>query len=358
MSSNEGSPRRITLAEVARVAGVSPATVSRSLAGDSQISERTRQRVIRTARELGYVPNAAARSLALRHTAILALLIPDLSDPVYGQVSAGFEQAAAEHRMQVILANTGNEPGQAWKALEAIMAHRPSGIALLGSVLDQDEVIRTLRPTPCVFVHSENLALAGPKADVPIGSIRIDEHDGTRQVVEHLVRQGYRRIGYAAGPELASNIKRRDALLDAAKTTDVEVTVIDGLDEDWLAVDAMARAIIRAGVDAVVCYDDRLALGVMDGLRRHGVGIPDEMGVVGFDDIPFAGLSHPRLTTVAQPSAELGRSAVAMLMDGLTAGRLPPSRVVDVSLVIRDSTPPRGDGLASGPARSRRKRAQ
>src|SRR5690606_39906441 len=138
MNPDESNRRRITCAEVALVAGVSPATVSRSLAGDSQISARTRQRVLKTAQQLGYVPNAAARSLALRHTAILALLIPDLSDPVYGQVSAGFEQLAAEHRMQVILANTGSESGQGWKALEAVMAHRPSGIVLLGSVLDQD----------------------------------------------------------------------------------------------------------------------------------------------------------------------------------------------------------------------------
>src|SRR5690606_5897375 len=135
------------------------------------------------------------------------------------------------------------------------------GIVLLGSVLDQDEVIRTLRPTPCVFVHSENLALAGPKADVPIGSIRVDEYDGMRQVVEHLVERGYRRLAYAAGPDLASNIKRRDALLEEAKAANVEAPVSDAAGAQWLAVDAMARAIVRAGVDAVVCYGDRLALG-------------------------------------------------------------------------------------------------
>lgn len=341
MSRDEPHPHRVTLADVARVAGVSSATVSRSLAGDAQISERTRQRVVRAANQLGYVPNAAARSLALRHTAILALLIPDLSDPLYGQISAGFEQVAAEHRMQVILANTGNEPGHERQSIDAVMTHRPSGICLLGSVLDQDEVLRALGPTPCVFVHSEHLALAGHKSEVPRGSIRVDESGGMRQVVDHLLTRGYRRIAYAAGPDLASDIRRRQALLEAARAADVPATVLDAQGEHWLTVDAMARAAVRAEADVVVCYDDRLALGMTDGLRRHGVNVPGDIGIVGFDDIPFARLAHPRLTTLAQPSAEIGRAAGSMLMEGLAGGTLPESRIIPVELVVRDSTPDR-----------------
>lgn len=353
MSSDEPNRHRVTLADVARVAGVSPATVSRSLAGDGQISERTRQRVVRAATQLGYVPNAAARSLALRQTAILALLIPDLSDPVYGQVSAGFEQVASQHQLQVILANTGTKPAQERETFEAVMAHRPSGITLLGSVLDQDEVRRTLGPTPCVFVHPEKLSLAGHESEPSRGCIRIDETDGMRQVVAHLAERGYRRIAFAAGPNVASNVKRRDALLAEAKSADIDTTVID-TSEHWLSVDAMARAIVRADVQAVVCYDDRLALGVMDGLRRHGVDVPGEIGVVGFDDMPFAGLAHPRLTTVAQPSAEIGRTAATMLKQALTDGAVPDSRLIAVSLVVRDSTPARRRVRARGGRKSAR----
>lgn len=331
--------RRVTIQDVARAAGVSAATVSRALKADTQISSRTRDRVVQLAGQLGYVPNEAARSLVLQHTSIVALIIPDMADPVYGQIATGFEQVISDYDHEVILSSSGNMVDREWAAIEAVVAHRAAGIALLGSILRQDDVLNRVGATPCVFIESENIAYAGYAEDAALGSIRSDDKAGMDQVADHLSERGYRRIAYASGPDVASNLTRRDALERAAKARDIEVAMIDAGPDDWREPTHLVRALLRTRPEAVVCYDDKLALGLMNELRASGVSVPSELAIVGFDDIPFASLMHPRLTTVAQPSLELGREAAQMLIASLNGSGPPESRVLPVDLVVRESTP-------------------
>lgn len=335
--------RRVTLEDVAQVAGVSAATVSRALGDDPRISARTRQIVRRTAEQLRYVPNAAARSLVMRATQTLGLMIPDMTDPLNGQVATAFEQEALARGYVVMVASGFADPDRERAALHVCTTQRAAGIALMGSVLDQQEVIAAAAPDLVVFVGSEHLGLAG-STDLPVGCIRADEASGVEAMVAHLIEGGRRRIGYVNGPQVFSNITRRDATFRAIAAGGIEGRQRHyyGGEDGWLNGTAIATRVAQDKADAVVCYDDKLALSVMDGLRQLGVRVPEDMAVVGFDDIPFAALANPRLTTVAQPSAEMGRRAVQMLLAAIERGSLPASEVHPVRLVIRESSgPPR-----------------
>lgn len=332
--------RHVTLEDVAQVAGVSAATVSRALRNDARISVRTREMVQRTADELHYVPNAGARSLVMRSTRTLGLMIPDMTDPVHGQVATAFEQEALERGYGVIVANGFGDEERERSGLRAFTMQRVDGITLMGSTLDQEEVIATMAPDPVVLVGSENLGGPGADPDLPMGCLRADEASGVEAMVAHLLARGRRRIGYVNGPEVRSNITRRDAMrraLSAAGTAG-PLSQYEGGALGWTRGAAVAALVAQDRPDAVVCFDDRLALAVMDGLRSFGVRVPQDIAVVGFDDIPFAALANPRLSTVAPPSAEMGRRAVQMLMSALEDGALPPSEVLPVRLVVRESS--------------------
>lgn len=332
--------RRITLEDVAKVVGVSAATVSRALRDDARISARTRETVRRTAEQLRYVPNAAARSLVIRTTRTLGLMIPDMNDPSHGQVATAFEQEAVARGYSVIVANGFAQEDRERSGLRAFTTQRVDGIALLGSVLDQDEVLAAVAPDRVVFIGSEHLGLGGAKTDLPVGCLRADEASGVEAMVAHLMARGRRRIGYVNGPQVLSNITRRNATFHALAAGGIKgrQRLYYGGAEGWLNGAAVAARVAQDRPDAVICYDDKLALAVMDGLRGLGVRVPDDIAVVGFDDIPFAALANPRLTTVAQPSAEMGRRAVGMLLGALGSDRLPASEVHPVRLVVRESS--------------------
>ena len=330
--------RRVTIEDVARVAHVSAATVSRALQGNPVISPRTQALVVHAAHRLGYVPNQAARSLVVRSTRTLGLLIPDATDPIHGQVAAGFEQEAGAHGYSVILASGFGEATREQRALRLFTVHRADGIALMGSVLRQRDVRAAARPGHVVFINSEHPGLSGYQGDLPAGCIRADDVSGIEAVVTHLVERGYRRIGYAGGRATASNITRRDAALRALREMGVGTLRQYAGPDNWQAGGAVASEIAHDRPDAVICYDDKLALHTMDALRALGIRVPRDIAIVGFDDIPFARISNPRLTTVAQPSAEMGRRAAAILLRAIETGEMPRSVMLPVQLMVRESS--------------------
>jgi LacI family transcriptional regulator len=332
--------RRVGLTDVARLAGVSPTTVSRALRQDTRISEATRRQVGIAAAQLGYIPDARASSLRGQATFTLGLLLPDVADPMHGQVAMAFQTAASSLGYTVLLANGFREPAQERQALRLFAAQRADGIVVAGSILSPQEAISIADPCPVVTVGCENISLAGYHGDAPSGAIRADDAAGVVQVIEHLQEQGYRRIAYVNGPDLASNATRRDTALRAASEAGIACDMypypggFGGSDR----FEATVAAIAARRPQAVVCYDDVIALGLMDGLRSHGLRSPDDIGIVGFDDIPFAGVSNPRLTTVAQPSRDMARAAMTMLLAGFEDGVLPASVTLPVRLVVREST--------------------
>jgi len=334
--------RRVVLADVARLAGTSEATASRALKHDPRIGETTRAAVHAAATKLGYVPNAAARSLRAKRTHILGLLLDDLADPVHAKVAAGFEEAAAGQGYAVFIMTGLHDPERERRALTAFVEHRADGIVVASCVSDPADVLARVPADHVIFVQPDYPALADG-AEVPTrGVLRTDDSAGVAATVRHLVERGYRRLTYVGPGSWSSNAWRR-----AAATATIEelghgpIDFIDVAVDAWRDASAVARTLAADPPDAVLCYDDKLALGLLDALRSTNLVVPDDLAVVGFDGIPAARQSWPRLTTVDVPSVEVGRRAVEMLMASLREGRIPPSQVMPVRLVIGDSTPPR-----------------
>lgn len=332
--------RRIRLEDVARLAGVSPTTVSRALRNDPRISESTRAEVRYAANRLGYIPDARASSLRGRATSILGLLLPEVTDPIHGQVAMAVEQAASAQGYMVLLANSLTDPEEERQALQLFTAQRVDGIVVASSVLSPRETLALVGPCPVVFAMTETINPAGHKSEFARGAIRADDITGIELVVAHLRECGYQRIAYVNGPDIASNVARRDAALHSLAVAGLSCALYPypGGVESLGALNATVTTVVADRPEALICYDDVVALGMMDALRGRGLRVPDDIAIVGFDDIPFAGIANPRLTTVAQPSEEIGRTAVSMLLSGIRSGELPPSIVLPVRLIVRESS--------------------
>jgi LacI family transcriptional regulator len=338
--------RRVVLADVARLAGTSEATASRALKNDPRIGETTRAAVRAAAAKLGYVPNAAARSLRAKRTHILGLLLDDLADPVHGKVAAGFEAAAASQGHAVFIMTGLHDPDREQRALTAFVEHRADGIALASCVIDPADVHARVPAERVVFVQPDYPRLADGREPPARGVLRSNDAGGFAMTVRHLVEQGYRRLAYVGPGSGSSDALRRAAASDAlAGTPAARMRFLDSGVDGWRDPSDVAGALAEDPPDAVVCYDDKLALALLDRLRSTRLLVPDDLAIVGFDGIPAARESRPRLTTVDVPSVELGRRAAEMLMiAGRDGGRLPPSEILPVHLIVGESTPRRTAG--------------
>jgi DNA-binding LacI/PurR family transcriptional regulator len=334
--------RRVVLADVARIAGTSEATASRALKNDTRIGEATRAAVHAAALKLGYVPNAAARSLRADRTHILGLLLDDLADPVHGKVAAGFEEAAAGQGYAVFIMTGLHDPQREQRALTTFVEHRADGIVLASCVSDPADVHARVPADRVVFVQPDYPGLANGSDPPTHGVLRTDDIAGFVATVRHLVERGYRRITYVGPGSGASDTMRRSAAAAALeRLSHGPMHFLDSGVDGWRDASSLARAIAADPPDAVLCYDDKLALALLDALRSTTLVVPDDMALVGFDGIPAAHQSWPRLTTVDVPSVEVGRRAVEMLVGSVRDGTMPPSEVLPIRLVIGDSTPPR-----------------
>jgi LacI family transcriptional regulator len=340
--------RRVVLADVARIAGTSEATASRALKDDPRIGQATRAAVQAAALKLGYVPNAAARSLRARRTHILGLLLDDLADPVHGKVAAGFEEAAAGQGYAVFIMTGLHDAEREQRALTAFVEHRADGIVVASCVSDPADVLARVPADRVIFVQPDYPGLDDGREPPARGVLRTDDSAGVAATVRHLVERGYRRIAYVGPGKWASDTIRRAA---AAATIEElgqgPIRFLDAGVDGWRDASAVAQVLVDDPPDAVLCYDDKLALALLDALRSTSLVVPDDLALVGFDGIPAARQSWPRLTTVDVPSVEVGRRAVEMLMASVREGRMPISEVLPVSLVIGDSTPPRAPRAVS-----------
>jgi LacI family transcriptional regulator len=333
--------RRVVLADVARSAGTSEATASRALKDDPRIGEATRATVRAAALKLGYVPNAAARSLRARRTHILGLLLDDLADPVHGKVAAGFEEAAAAQGYAVFMMTGLHDLEREQRALTAFVEHRADGVAVASCVSDPADVFARVPADRVIFVQPDYPALAGGAEPPARGVLRTDDGSGVVATVQHLVERGYRRIAYVGPGSGASDTLRRAAAAAALEHLVARpMRFIDAGVDGWRDASSVARELADDPPEAVMCYDDKLALALLDALRSTRLDVPGDMALAGFDGIPAAHQSLPRLTTVDVPSVEVGRRAVAMLVASARDGAIPASEVMPVRLVIGESTPP------------------
>jgi DNA-binding LacI/PurR family transcriptional regulator len=344
--------RPATVRDVAARAGVSIATVSRALRGHANVEPATRQRVEEAARALSYRPSGVARSLRLRATRTIGLIVTDIENPYFPQVVSAVEDAARERGYSVLLADGRRDPEREIESLEVLAEREVDGLIIASTTLTLRHQVR-IREVPCpvVIVNSESTVSAVP-------AVLSDNAGGGRVAAEHLLGLGHRRLAYLAAPSaddraVHERIEGVRAALWAeglARGALIIVPAAPGVDGGALAA-VMAMGADSA-ISALICSNDLTAIGVIRGLRSLGLRVPADVSVVGFDDIEMAAHVDPPLTTIRQATDEMGHWAVASLLQRIDRGREAtagqvggtPGRTVrlPVTLVTRGSTAPAG----------------
>jgi LacI family transcriptional regulator len=327
----------VTLKDVARRAGVHPATASRALSAETRllVSDATARRVMDAAAELGYRPNAVARSLRTRRSHTIGVLIPDLNNPLFPPMVRGLEDRLAADGYVTLIGNTDGRGDREYQVFEQMRARHVDGYAFATARLHSallDEAAK----------DGLNVVLMNRISDDDtFPSVSVDNHRGARLAIEHLVNLGHRRIAYLAGPQsLSTGLNRYRGFLAAMQQA--------GLTPDRVAFaeafsieegQRCGRDLLAQQPTAIAAGNDMLAVGCYESLSEAGLSCPADVSVVGFNDMPFIDRLRPPMTTVAFPHYQLGTEAAGLLLDRL-AGLASSAKSVLLSaeLVVRSST--------------------
>lgn len=341
--------RAVSIGDIARAAGVSHSTVSRALHDNPLISSDVREHIQRLAREMGYTPNAIAQSLQQRRTNTIGLVVTSIADPFYADVVKGVEQEARAAGFSVFLSASHNDPAQEMLVIETFQRRRVDALIVADSQISVNHTERLMRvDVPTLLINSQ-----ADHAAPSLHSVAVDDYSGARQAAEHLLGLGHRAIGYlGAGNRPKSNRRRQEGYRDALVAAGVHprgawvaiAPAEDRLHEDDVAAgQALLLPLLQAGVTAIAAYNDMIAIGVLAACREHGIRVPQDLSVIGFDDIPMAQYVTPPLTTIRQPKVQLGLTAMRTLLD-LLDGRSARNHVLQPTLVERASTAGPGRG--------------
>lgn len=327
--------KQASISAVAERAGVSIATVSRVLNNSKPVGRETRARVEAAVAELGFRVNAFGRNLARARSNLLLVLVPDVANPFYAQIVQGVESVARQRGYKIVLADTAGDPMPHVTGLDALYDRLADGVISLAHVDESEAVLDELRRVPWVAC-SEFI----PDAGIPY--VSIDHRQAAVDAVQYLLNRGHRRIALIAADETFRWARQRHegyalALERAGIAIDPTlVRVVGGTDFALGAQEAGALLTLQQPPTAVFAVSDTLAIGAIKALRRAGRRVPDDIAVVGFDNIPLSEVFEPGLTTIGQPMRELGAAATEMLLDRL-GGVTPPARTLAHSLLVRES---------------------
>lgn len=323
------------LRDVAKKAGVSTATVSRALSGAANVRPRTRTKVLRAAQELRYRPNRHARDLRGRRSRTVGLVVSNLENPFFLDKFHYLEAEAVRQGYEVVVESTGYDPHRLQESLDGMLARSLAGLVVSASELDASvaDLLQGVEIPVVIFMSD---------LDVPLPSctrINVNDARGVRTMVSYLRSLGHSRFGVLGHHMKIGNLKTRSGLIARAlKDSGADVSVVSAEVGDSPAGGRLgARAML--GVPrptAVICLNDHVAIGVLREIREHGLSVPEDVSVVGFDNIGLSEYTNPSLTTVHVPRDYLGRLAMERILD---AGRGVPDEVIlDPQLVIREST--------------------
>ncbi|HEX6178424.1 MAG TPA: LacI family DNA-binding transcriptional regulator [Thermoanaerobaculia bacterium] len=324
-----------TIKEVAARAGVSVATVSRALNGIGPVRKATYERVMEAARALKFVPHSGARSLSTRTTHTVGLIMPELHGEFFSEVIRGADLAARRRGYHLIVSGSHSNREE-MAAVVRTMRGRVDGLLLMSPEVALDGILRDLpAQMPLVTVNATTKRFP---------SVTIDNRGGSHTVVRHLAALGHKRIAFIGGP--SGNADATERLRGYRESCDAQTIVCSPeleIGGDFSESSGYAAALeiidLRPRPTAIFAANDAMAVGAMFALREKGVEVPDDIALVGFDDIPIARYVTPRLTTVTVAISELGRRAFEMLLDSIASrnGRRTPRETLPTSLVVRES---------------------
>jgi LacI family transcriptional regulator len=336
----------VTIADIAREAGVHPASVSRALRGiGGKVSEATRQRIERVANKLGYLPNAVAASLRTKRSNLVGVLVPDLGNPLFGPLVTEIEVELRARGFMCLVAHTSDDPA-ARNDLVAALAHRQvSGLLILAAEVGDsllDAVERYRLPTVLV-----NRGLG----DRRFSSVVNDDHESVRLVLDHLMALGHRRMAHIAGPSGSSTgLARSQAFSALCRKYKLTSQVVQaGAFTREAGMKAATKLLDRSfSPTAIFAANDLIALGALDVLRLRHLKVPADVSLVGHNDMPLVDLIDPPLTTVRVAVNQMGQQAAQMLLALLGDGtQAPVCRMLQPQLIVRGSTAVPGVAIAS-----------
>jgi LacI family transcriptional regulator len=349
--------KRLDIRDVARHAGVSIATVSRTINAVPTVDRELAARVQRSIRELNYFPNSQARSLVSGRSRLLGLLISEITNPFFPELIKGFEDSAIEHNYELLIGSTNYDPRRMEACIRRMVERNVEGVAVMtfgieGPLLEE----LVSRNIPMVFV---DMPVNGLRAD----ALLVDYSIGIREAIEHLHALGHSEIAFITGPMMQRSCQlREEAYIQGMEACGLPVTKRLILNGDHTLAGGTGAAELLLGMQprptAVLCSNDMMAIGVLRRLAAEGVHVPGEISVVGFDDIQLASYVYPALTSVRMSRTDLARGAFAVLRGYIEQPDTPAKQGVHIPtrLVVRESSGP-VCGLQAAVAKPKRRSA-
>jgi DNA-binding LacI/PurR family transcriptional regulator len=327
--------------DVAKMAGVSTATVSHVVNNSRFVSDETRRKVLAAIESCGYTPNAHARNLATNHSRTFGLILSDLSNPFFPELVKSIQERAIELGYDISMANTNYDSERALASVQRMLEQRVSGVAVMTSEMD-DSLTRRLAEREVAIVFLD-VGKVGPY----VSNIAVNYEKGIRAGVEHLLALGHRRIAYISGPlRLRSAQRRYLAFTRMMKKYESSLRTQPWIYEGDFKAAGGQRAVVemlqqKPRPTAIVAANDLMAMGALGELKKAGLRVPKDISIVGFDDILFAALTDPPLTTVALPREEIGRASVDALLNTIKdTSRMGREYKILPRLIVRESTGP------------------
>ena len=331
-----------TIKDIARVAGVSVTTVSRALNGYSDVNKKTRQKIEEVAKELNYSPNTVARSLVMKKSKTIGLLVSDMNregvkDNFTFEVLCGINEASANSDYDLVLFSTTSSKQSQKTYTQLCRERRVDGVILQGIKTDDpylQEVVES--DIPCVLVDI-------PQESATVGYVTTDNVEGAKKAVAHLIASGHRNIAMINGHEKADvSIRRLQGYMEALNIGNLKFRpewIKNGDFKENVAEEVAVELLTEhPEITAVFCASDLMGLGVLKAVKKFGKKVPDDIAVIGYDDIMLASYSNPSLSTIRQDKFKLGFEAAVLLIDMLEGKEQSHARIIDTKLIIREST--------------------
>jgi LacI family repressor for deo operon, udp, cdd, tsx, nupC, and nupG len=331
MSKEQGSNIR----EVAAIAGVSIATVSRALQQPDKVRPETRKKVFDAVRQANFVPNAQAASFRRQSNNTVILLVRDIGNPFYLEIYKGVEEAASEAGYKVLMGDARNDVSRVANHIDMVRQKHADGLILMTGQFPR-ELLDQVDNLPPIVIASETVA------GIALPTVKVDNRAASKNAMRHLIEAGHKQIVHLAGPFPETLAQERfdgyrDALTEAEIDYD-ETLLVSGdysIESGRQAITGLLERSIY--FTAIFASSDQMAIGAISELRARGLSVPGDVSVTGFDDIIFANAFEPPLTTVRQPRQEMGRKAMALMVERLNGKRTAETIVMDTELVVRGS---------------------
>lgn len=326
-----GRSTSVTIRDVAKAAGVSPSTVSRALTAEGPVNEQTRQRILQVAQRLNYLPDPAARRLITGRSGNIGLVVPDLGNPFFADIAKGVQHRIREQDCALFISDSDEKVRYELGAVHQL-ARQVDGLIMGSPRMADDDLMELAREVPMVLLHRMVDGLP---------SVVADWADGMRQAVENLYALGHRVIAYAAGPKASwSSERRMEGLRAVTDDYGCQLIELGNVAPNYDGGLAAADLFLATPATALIGYNDSVCFGVLSRLRQRGVQVPDDVSVVGCDNVRMSAMTNPQLTTVSVPRAEAGGAAVDMLKRLLNGDENDEieHRVLPTQLVVRGTT--------------------